>query len=61
MQVLRWFVTFGVIGATILTAGCGSTDTTDITYATPFFWLLERIKNDGFPNAYVYPDTVLAP
>ena len=24
MQVLRWFVTFGVIGATILTAGCGS-------------------------------------
>ncbi|KAM6489864.1 hypothetical protein JOM56_013416, partial [Amanita muscaria] len=29
----------------LLTGGSGQTDSTDVTYATPFYWLLdERIK-----------------
>ncbi len=44
----------GRIGG-LLTGGAGKTDSSDITYATPFFWLLERIKENGFPNAHLYP------
>lgn len=36
----------------MITARCGSDQEgrTDITYATPFWWLLERIREGGFPN-----------
>ncbi|KAH9165895.1 hypothetical protein EDB89DRAFT_1911094 [Lactarius sanguifluus] len=38
----------GHIGG-ILTGGAGKTVSSDITYATPFFWLLPHIKQNGFP------------
>lgn len=41
----------GRIGG-LLTSGAGKTDRTDITYATHFWWLLERIHTK-FPNAHV--------
>jgi len=40
----------------VLTAGSGPTETTDVTYVTPFYWVLERIKA-VFPNAHLYPIT----
>ncbi|KAI9439642.1 hypothetical protein H4582DRAFT_2119419 [Lactarius indigo] len=42
----------GRIGV-VLTGGSGKTKSSDITYATPFWWLLERIKANGFPNAHL--------
>jgi hypothetical protein len=44
----------GRIGG-MLTGGSGKTDSEspDITYATPFWWLLERIQANGFPNAHL--------
>ena len=42
----------GRIGG-MLTGGSGKTESPDITYATPFWWLLERIRANGFPNAHV--------
>ena len=39
----------------MLTGGSGSTDAFDITYATPFQWLLNRIKVK-FPNAHLNVD-----
>lgn len=44
----------GRIGG-LLTGGAGKMESSDITYATPFFWLFPRIKQNGFPNAHVYP------
>lgn len=45
----------GRIGG-LLTGSAGMTaESSDITYATPFFWLLPRIKQNGFPNAHPYP------
>jgi hypothetical protein len=40
----------------LLTGGAGKTGSTnpDVTYATPFYWLLQRIKTH-FPNAHLYP------
>ena len=38
----------------MITAGTGSTDSTDVTYLTPYFWLEERVKQ-AFPNSYLYP------
>ena len=34
----------------------------DITYATPLFWLLPRIKENGFPDAHLCPaiDTLVS-
>ncbi|KAJ7600564.1 hypothetical protein C8J56DRAFT_813361 [Mycena floridula] len=43
----------GEIGG-LLTGGCGITDPSDITYATPMFWLWPIIKEE-FPNADLYP------
>ena len=40
----------GRIGG-MLTGGSGKTRTSDMTYATPFWWLLKRIKASEFPNA----------
>jgi len=36
----------------MLTGGDGKTKTSDMTYATPWWWDLERIKAKGFPNAH---------
>ena len=44
--------TRGSIGG-LLTGGSGAAESIDITYATPFFWPLERIKANGFPNAHL--------
>jgi hypothetical protein len=46
----------GRIGG-LLTAGAGKTctESLDVTYATPFFWLFPRIKANGFPNAHLDP------
>jgi hypothetical protein len=44
----------GGIGG-LLTGAAGKTESSDVTYATPFFWLLLRIKDNGFPNAHLYP------
>lgn len=35
--------------------GAGDMESSDITSATPFFWLFPRIKQNGFPNAHLYP------
>ncbi|KAI0292556.1 hypothetical protein BC826DRAFT_1146247 [Russula brevipes] len=42
----------GRIGG-LLTGGCHKLKSSDMTYATPFWWLLERIKAKGFPNAHL--------
>lgn len=42
--------------AALLTGGSGQTNSTDITYGTPFEWLLTRIKAK-FPNAHLYSST----
>ncbi|KAF8988531.1 hypothetical protein BDQ17DRAFT_1334507 [Cyathus striatus] len=39
--------------AALLIGGCGYNQSTDITYATPFEWLLERIRTK-FPNIHLY-------
>jgi hypothetical protein len=39
----------GRIGG-MLTGGSGKTAPTDMTYATPFWWLLERIRANWFPD-----------
>jgi hypothetical protein len=46
----------GRIGG-LLTGGAGKTETSDVTYATPMFWLWPRIKQH-FPNAHLYPTTM---
>ncbi|KAH7890239.1 hypothetical protein F5I97DRAFT_1933636 [Phlebopus sp. FC_14] len=38
----------------ILTGGSGQTDSTDVTYATPYYWVDARVKT-VFPNAYLFP------
>jgi hypothetical protein len=42
----------GRIGG-MLTGGSGNTKSSNMTYATPFWWLLERIRAKGFPNAHL--------
>ena len=42
----------GRIGG-MLTGGSGEGMSSDMTYATPFWWLLERIKANGFPDAHL--------
>ncbi|KAF8304997.1 hypothetical protein DL93DRAFT_2127334 [Clavulina sp. PMI_390] len=42
----------GRIGG-MITGGCGKGETFDLTYATPFWWLLERIRANGFPNVHL--------
>lgn len=40
----------------LLIAGAGAQKgALDVTYATPLFWLLPRIKDNGFPNAHLQP------
>jgi hypothetical protein len=38
----------------LLTGGSGATDSTDVTYVTPCFWVEEQIKK-AFPDSYLYP------
>ncbi|KAF8877737.1 hypothetical protein CPB84DRAFT_1794698 [Gymnopilus junonius] len=38
----------------MLTGGCGSVQETDITFVTPFWWILEQIK-EKYPDAFLYP------
>ena len=38
----------------LLTGGSGTTDSTDVTYVTPYFWVEEQIKK-AFPDCYLYP------
>lgn len=38
----------------LLTGGSGTTDSTDVTYVTPYFWVEEQIKT-AFPDSYLYP------
>ncbi|KAL5490711.1 hypothetical protein ACEPAI_5545 [Sanghuangporus weigelae] len=44
----------------MLTGGAGQTDSTDVTYVSPYYFLDERIKK-AFPNSYLYsrPDPCL--
>ncbi|KAF8591707.1 hypothetical protein K439DRAFT_1610995 [Ramaria rubella] len=41
----------------LLTGRTGQTDSTDVTYATPFYWLFEERIKAHFPNAHLYPVT----
>ncbi|KAI0311475.1 hypothetical protein OF83DRAFT_1068738 [Amylostereum chailletii] len=43
----------GRIGG-LLTGGSGKTETSDVTYATPMWWLWPRIQQH-FPDAHLYP------
>ncbi|KAK0193406.1 hypothetical protein F5146DRAFT_1110115 [Armillaria mellea] len=45
----------GRIGG-LLTGGAGKTNSIDITYGTPFYWLMQRIK-EHFPHAHLYQAT----
>ena len=38
----------------MLTGGTGATESADVSYLTPYFWLEERIKQ-AFPESYLYP------
>ena len=42
----------GRIGG-LLTGGSGKAKSHDMTYATPFWWLLGRIRANRFPNAHL--------
>ncbi|KAF9505747.1 hypothetical protein BS47DRAFT_1432932 [Hydnum rufescens UP504] len=42
----------GRIGG-MLTAGSGKTETSDMTYATPFWWILQRIRANKYPNVHL--------
>lgn len=42
----------GRIGG-MITSGSGQKTSSDMTYATPFWWLLERIRAKAFPNAHL--------
>jgi hypothetical protein len=42
----------GRIGG-MLTGGSGKTESSDLSYATPFWWLFQRVKANGFPNAHL--------
>jgi hypothetical protein len=37
----------------LLSGGTGASDSTDVTYLTPYFWLEQRIK-EVFPNCYLF-------
>ncbi|KAI5796327.1 hypothetical protein DFH27DRAFT_112451 [Peziza echinospora] len=42
----------------MLTGGAGKTETSDVTYATPMWWLWPRIQQQ-FPNANMFPTTMV--
>jgi len=37
----------------MLTGGSGKMKSSDMTYATPFWWPLERMKANGFPSVHL--------
>jgi hypothetical protein len=40
----------------MLTGGSGKTNSSDMTYATPMWWLLKRIQDNWYPNASLNVD-----
>ena len=42
----------GHIGG-VLMGSAGKTKSSSMTYATPFWWLLQQIRTNGFPNAHL--------
>lgn len=38
----------------LLTGGSGQKDSIDVTYATPFYWLMDKCIKMQFPNACLY-------
>ena len=38
----------------LLTSGASQTDSTNITYTTPCYWLIDEHMKAHFPNAYLY-------
>jgi hypothetical protein len=43
----------------LIIGGAGKSDTgSDVTYATPYYWLDERIK-EVFPDAHLYPPSII--
>jgi hypothetical protein len=38
----------------ILIGGAGQADSIDVTYASPYYWVEERIKK-AFPDSHLYP------
>ncbi|KAG6876994.1 hypothetical protein C0992_011143 [Termitomyces sp. T32_za158] len=45
----------------LLTGGAGKTISSDISYATPIWWLLAVIQENGFPDAHLYPTKLCDP
>ncbi|KAL4062397.1 hypothetical protein J3A83DRAFT_4480206 [Scleroderma citrinum] len=43
----------GIVG--LFTGGASQADSTDVTYATPFYWLFDECISAHFCNAYLYP------
>ena len=43
----------------VLNGGAGPTDWTDITYATPYWWIEQHIKAK-YPNAFLYSSRYLS-
>lgn len=41
----------------MLTGGAGKREMSDVTYATPMWWLWPRIQQQ-FPNANMFPTTM---
>jgi hypothetical protein len=39
----------------LLTGSTGLRDSTDVTYASPFYWVFDERIKVTFPNAYLYP------
>ncbi|TFY67632.1 hypothetical protein EVG20_g3871 [Dentipellis fragilis] len=42
----------------ILNGGAGKTESSDVTYATPMWWIWPRVKAE-FPHANLYPTTIV--
>src|SRR5258708_7172147 len=37
----------------LLTGGAGKTESSDVTYTTPLFWVFPRIEANGFPDPHL--------
>ena len=42
----------------LLTGGAGIAVSSDVSYATPMWWLLEVVRAEGFPEARLVPPAV---
>ena len=41
-----------------LTGGAGPTESSDVTYGTPMFWLWDSVIKPEFPGANLHPDAI---